>query len=76
MSTMTTGTRTRPALPGLDHADEDAIHVTCCDEDIAMCGLDVTDHAVIETDDDSKDCRVCRVAADNDLPCPVPGCGR
>jgi hypothetical protein len=63
--------RPRPTPPV---AGADPIHLFCCDEDIAMCGADLTDQDVQERDDDTPVCPMCALVEDEGLPCPVPEC--
>lgn len=61
--------------PDLVEDDEyDPIHLTCCSGDVALCGLDITEHDWVFASHDSDDCVMCAYVWDNDLPCPVPGC--
>lgn len=60
--------------PGRDQADPEADHLTCCDPDISMCGLDVSGQPAVEKVSDDDVCRVCRIHEEYSLPCPVPGC--
>jgi hypothetical protein len=49
----------------------DETHIVCCDDNVAMCGADVTGTPWVESDDV---CPLCELVEDEDLPCPVPGC--
>jgi hypothetical protein len=65
----------RPVLPGAGE-DDDAMHLFCCDENIAMCGEDLTEDETVDADDvdDDEVCPLCQLVEDNHLACPVPGC--
>lgn len=47
-------------------------HYYCCDEDVAMCGFDLT--GVPEGDEFPRTCRRCRRALKLNRRCAVPGC--
>ena len=36
--------------------DDDIVHITCCDDDLALCGTDVSD---CDDSDDDETCVVC-----------------
>jgi hypothetical protein len=57
-------------------AADDICHLWCCDEDIAMCGEDITGHPQCPHDgiENCIVCPMCGLAEDEGLPCPVPGC--
>lgn len=38
--------------------DEDAVHVVCCDDEVALCGSNVKDHEWVD-DDDETTCIAC-----------------
>lgn len=59
--------------PAATGHDDDLHHVTCCDDDIAMCGLDVTDVPWGDGEGEVL-CPLCAIAEEEDLACPVPGC--
>lgn len=51
-------------------ADPDEDHLYCCNPDVSLCGLDITEHP--ERDFADEEC--CPLCADlEDLPCG-PGC--
>lgn len=56
-----------------DSDDDDLVHAVCCDPNTAMCGLDVSG---LEwgIDDGDEMCRVCEIAAMENLPCSNPNC--
>lgn len=58
-------------LPTRVGSDADRNHYFCCDEDVAMCGVDLSG---VPFTDDEVDCRPCRYVFLEGLPCPVPGC--
>ncbi len=55
--------------------DNSLIHRCCCDDDVAMCGVDLAGgseiYAVVQTE---RLCVPCEVALEQGWPCPVPGC--
>jgi hypothetical protein len=56
---------------------DDLHHIWCCHPDIAVCGVDLTGVPdVDEPDAGVQVCRLCVVAWDGGLPCPVAGCRR
>lgn len=64
---------TRPDLRGTTEDSDELAHlVCCCDDDTAMCGLDVTDEPWCVADD--QECVVCRDLWPDDTPCPRCGC--
>ncbi len=66
-ATITQPTRVDPATGG-----DDVTHYYCCDPNIAMCGLDLTNHAYVDDDEeDGDDCRLCAYIDDENLPCIV-----
>ena len=66
-------TLTRPVPPSAGNDDPDIYHLTCCSEDVAMCGKDVSDAEWADGDDGTM-CPLCRLVAEDGLPCPVKGC--
>jgi hypothetical protein len=54
-----------PAPAGVDH-------IYCCDEDVAMCGADLSD--VPEGNEFPTMCPTCVDAQVRRVACPVPGC--
>jgi hypothetical protein len=62
---------TLPA-PVLPKADPDDNHLYCCDSDVSLCGLDISDTSELDFADDEC-CLVC-LALEN-APCG-PGCHR
>lgn len=65
----------RPA-PGGPDADDPFHHLYCCDENLALCGADLS--GTEETGDcDEATCPVCplcAIADEEGMRCPVPGC--
>lgn len=53
--------------------DFDVIHTPCCDEDVAICGEDLTGEPWVE-DDEGIPCPLCETALADDALCPVRGC--
>lgn len=62
--------------PDLVEDDDDEVHLTCCDDNVAMCGLNLEQHDWIWDSGEDDDCVMCAYVCDNNLPCPVPGCNR
>jgi hypothetical protein len=54
-------------------ADDNISHIVCCDENTALCGLDVTDYPWIDLPE-QYDCPLCVLAAETDTCCPCPTC--
>lgn len=54
-------------------ADDDLTHVTCCDDDTAMCGFNVANQRWAD-DDEETTCPLCAWADEMDLACTIPGC--
>lgn len=52
----------------------DPVHITCCDNDIALCGEPVATHEWVADWDPGEDCAMCIYVIDQHLPCTVPGC--
>lgn len=74
MSAVTTRLLDRLDPPGTTGpADDPYQHLWCCDENVALCGLDLTGY---EDDPDSDEpvCALCAIAYAEGMPCPVPGC--
>ena len=67
---------TDTAPPG-DDGDDGFNHIYCCDENLAMCGKDLTGVREVdpETDPDPV-CVACEAAWLAGFPCPVPECPR
>jgi hypothetical protein len=61
-------------LPAAPDATGDVIHLWCCDENISMCGLDITDEPEVQPEEDEVLCPMCALVEDEGLPCPAPGC--
>ncbi len=53
-------------------SDDDIDHLYCCDENVAMCGADLTDTP--DGPEFDEVCRLCLLAEQSGMPCPVPGC--
>jgi hypothetical protein len=60
--------------PHLTGDDTDLCHLTCYDDNIAMCGLDVTGHDWIGDNVDLPPCLLCDYIDRENLPCPIAGC--
>lgn len=65
-------TSTLPAPTRSDTAGDDLDHFYCCDENVAMCGVDLT--GVPEADNVGDLCPLCALVNESGLPCPVRGC--
>lgn len=61
-----------PPVTPLDE-DADRHHIVCCDDDIAICGQDVSQHAWSDGKGTAQ-CQTCRRMERDGEPCPVPGC--
>lgn len=71
---MTTATLPAPTVP--DVGASGIVHTYCCDEDVALCGLDVSGEVLVEDADPADECLVCVELDDIGGPCGVPGCWR
>lgn len=67
---MTIDMLTRPATAPSGSGDE-VDHLYCCDRNLAMCGMDLSQ--VPETEI-TRLCRYCDYIETENLPCPSPGC--
>lgn len=65
-------TATLPAPTVADGQPDQVDHIYCCDEDIALCGADLT--AVPLGPEFDLMCAMCVLAQDARRPCSVPGC--
>lgn len=65
---MSTNTQPQPATTGTG-GDDELHHAWCCDEDVALCGTDISD---AETTDGEGwlHCVVCVELEAADVPCP------
>jgi hypothetical protein len=76
---MTADTLTHPTAPPQPaNGDDEPDHLYCCDPDIAMCGVDVSDATEVGPDIDGPLCKLCAYVCDEGLPCPAgcPGGGQ
>lgn len=65
---MSLATKAQPITTNVSDLPDTLYHVTCCDDDIALCGQDVSDYP--ETDGDGElHCVVCEDLDDGDVPC-------
>lgn len=72
---MTAVTETAPGLSLLvSGGSPDLQHITCCDDDLAMCGQDVTGHVWASDEEAERFCPMCFLVEEEGLPCPAPGC--
>lgn len=68
-TTLTEPDQTRP-----DADDGDLVHFWCCDQNVAMCGADISDEPLVPDASAEEVCTLCRIVDDNRWACPVPGC--
>jgi hypothetical protein len=54
-------------------AADDLTHVTCCDDNVAMCGENVSGQRWVD-DSEETTCPICAWAEEADLACTIPGC--
>lgn len=50
-------------------------HFVCCDDNVALCGQDVTEAGWAPAGDGGTLCPLCMTAIDAGLACPDPRCG-
>lgn len=67
---MSTQVLERPTRGDADVGPVD--HYYCCDEDVALCGADLS--GVPEGPEYDVICPMCADALEANVPCPVPGC--
>lgn len=67
---MTTATLLAPTSSGVG---DDVDHYYCCDDDIGLCGADLTGMAYMDRGPD-WDCPLCVLVLEAGTPCGVPGC--
>jgi hypothetical protein len=66
-------TSTRPS-PADGTTDDDTIsHIVCCDENTALCGLDVTHYPWLDVPE-RYDCPLCVLIDDTETFCASPNC--
>lgn len=53
--------------------DDDLTHVTCYDDDTAMCGFSVAGQRWVD-DSEETTCPICAWLDEEDLACTIPGC--
>lgn len=66
-------TAPRLASSGEDEDDE-ITHLWCCDENISMCGLDISGDRIDQDAPDEQTCKLCVMVNETWGTCPVPGC--
>ena len=49
-------------------------HFTCCDDDVAMCGQDVSAEPECGPGCTNTSCPLCATLLKDGQPCAVPGC--
>lgn len=64
---------TAPTTQPTTTSDTNDVHVVCCDEDLAMCGVVLTGGTFLP-DDAPVDCPICEIVDGNGLPCDDPCC--
>jgi hypothetical protein len=70
---VSTATVTEPVLDLIGSDEDDVEHLYCCDPDVAVCGLDLSDYD--ENDDPIDDCKICELCERaKHLPCANPKC--
>lgn len=69
---MTAAVLEQPALTSTGPRD-DFHHWWCCDDNVALCGADLTNVPV--TEQEEPICPACEVVRRTKTPCPVAGCG-
>lgn len=71
---MVTDLLERP-VDDLCRADTDGpVHLFCCDDDVAMCGADVSGETEVTGTPEEDCCEVCVNKQRLDLPCPDLEC--
>ena len=65
---MTTLLETKPAITDGSGNPDELFHIICCDDDIALCGTDVSKMAETEPDGEPH-CVVCEDLYTLDNPC-------
>lgn len=71
---MTIDTLPRPTMPGPVGTDEDLIHLWCCDENVALCGVDLAGEVVSESFREDDICPLCRLVDNAGGSCGAAGC--
>lgn len=67
--------RARARLRGAPDLAHDVCHAWCCDEDLAMCGHDMTDEEDCgHADGACPRCPMCALMGEEERPCPSPEC--
>lgn len=61
---------TLPAPTVPDAADDSVDHYVCCDKNVSLCGVDVSDEPIVVGSD--RSCPLCVLLLNE--PCGVPGC--
>ena len=62
---------TRPALD-IDALEAEAVHLYCCDENTALCGVDLANGQPRPSEE--ANCPMCMDECDSDRPCPAANC--
>lgn len=57
-----------------EDADDEVTHLWCCDENISMCGLDISGDPIDQDAPDEQNCTLCVMVNETWGTCPVPGC--
>ena len=66
-------TATLPAPAPVNTSGDDTDHLYCCNPDVALCGLDISNHPFMKVDP-RRLCPLCALAETEGPPCPVQGC--
>lgn len=69
---MTTATLPAPATPAADEGDW--AHSWCCDPDLSLCGVDISDHEEAPLTSLDEVCPACIAAFQIGGPCAFAGC--
>ena len=70
---MATDVLTQEQPADLSEDDDDLIHLVCCDNNTALCGVDVSDASWVDGDNECVPCPLCALADESRcLRCGVP----
>lgn len=73
MTELTFITAPAPAAPA-DNGDDNLEHLYCCDENVALCGADLTNATLNHYPAPEDECVVCYTLDDNDPNSPCALC--
>lgn len=51
---------------------DDITHIFCCDPNLSVCGIDISDHILVETGPNT--CKLCDIAWEEEWGCPKRFC--